>query len=277
MNKIICPIDFSSASLNALEYAIEIGRKFHSHITLYHVFTERDFNKVVGNDFVGKSFKELMAMASNKLKKLSDQLNEDYKGQITCEPQIELGELIDKLKDTISEDGHDLLVMGTTGVSKLKGVNFGSNTEDAIEEIKVPVLCVPETAEYKDFQKITYASDFMQEDRIAIQEVISFATIYNARISVLHINLGDDDKEYESFIEDLKSFIQYNKIGFVNKKFKDDIGAGIEEHLKEEKSDLLAVFRKQRSFVGSIFHKSITKVLSFSTKKPLLVLKLEAH
>jgi len=277
MNKIICPVDFSEASLNALEFAIEIGKKFHSHITLFHVFTERDFNKVVGQDFVGKSFKELMAMATNKLKKISDQLNEDYNGQITCSYQLELGELIDKLEDTIKNEGYDLLVMGTTGVSKMKGVSFGSNTEDAIEDIGIPILCVPKSANYQGFQKITYASDFMEEDRIAIQEVISFATMYDSRISVLHINLGDDDAEYEKFVENLKSFIQYYKIGFVNKKFKDDVGAGIEEHLVEEKSDLLAVFKKQRSFVGSIFHKSITKVLSFSSQKPLLVLKLESH
>ncbi len=277
MNKIICPVDFSTPSLNAIEFAVEIGKKFHSHITLFHVFTERDFNKIVGKETVGKSFKELMAMANNRLKRLAENINQECEGQLTCQTQLELGELNDKLVETIEKEGHDILVMGTTGVSKTDGVFFGSNTEEVISEVKIPTLCIPQEASFEGFRKIVYASDFMKEDKQAIQEVISFATVFNARISVLHINLGDNDKEYNAFVNDLKSFIQYNKISFVNKKFKDNIGMGIEEYMHEENSDLLVVFRKQRNFVESIFHKSLTKILSYSTDKPLFVLKLEAH
>lgn len=277
MNKIICPVDFSSPSLNAIEFAVAIGKKFHSQITLFHVFTERDFNKIVGKETVGKSFKELMAMAKNRLKRLADNINEDCKGELTCHIQLELGELNDKLRDVIEQEGHDLLVMGTTGVSRTDGVFFGSNTEDVIEDVKIPTLCIPQEASFNGFKKIVYASDFMKEDKQAIQEVISFATVFNARISVLHINLGDSDKEYNEFVNELKSFIQYNKISFVNKKFRDNIGLGIEEYMNEENSDLLVVYKKQRSFVESIFHKSLTKILSYSTDKPLFVLKLEAH
>jgi len=277
MNKIICPVDFSTPSLNAIEYAVEIGKKFHSQITLFHVFTERDFNKIVGKETVGKSFKELMAMAKNRLQRLADNINEECAGQLTCNAQLELGELHDKLVDAIEVDGHDVLVMGTTGVSRTDGVFFGSNTEEVISEVKIPTLCIPQEATFNGFNKIVYASDFMKEDKQAIQEVISFATVFNARISVLHINLGDSDKEYNDFVDDLKSFIQYNKISFVNKKFKDNIGMGIEEYMHDENSDLLVVFRKQRNFVESIFHKSLTKILSYSTDKPLFVLKLEAH
>lgn len=277
MNKIICPVDFSTPSLNAIEFAVEIGKKFHSQITLFHVFTERDFNKIVGKDSVGKSFKELMAMAKNRLQRLADNINEDCAGQLNCLIQLELGELNDKLIEAINIEGHDLLVMGTTGVSRTDGVFFGSNTEEVISEVKIPTLCVPQEASFSDFKKIVYASDFMKEDKQAIQEVISFATVFNARISVLHINLGDSDKEYNEFVDDLKSFIQYNKISFVNKKFKDNIGMGIEEYMHDENSDLLVVFRKQRNFMESIFHKSLTKILSYSTDKPLFVLKLEAH
>jgi len=275
MNKIICPVDFSSTSLNAIEFAVEIGKKFHSHITLFHVFTERDFNKIVAEDTVGKSFKELMSMARNKLKKLAEEITEDANGVITCSAELQLGELFDKLRDTIKENHYDLLVMGTTGVSRTNGVFFGSNTQDVIDGIRIPTLCVPQEAEYSDFKKIVYASDFMEQDKIAIQEVISFATVYNARISVLHINLSDSDSEYNDFVSNLQSFIQYNKISFVNKKFRDDVGTGIQEYMDQEQSDMLVVFRKQRSFVESIFHKSLTKILSYSTDKPLFVLKLE--
>ena len=75
-------------------------------------------------------------------------------------------------------------------------------------------------------------------------------------------------------IEELKSFIQYNKITFVNKNYKDEVGGGINEYMQQEDADLLVAFKRKRNIVESMFSKSITQVLSYSTDKPLLVLKL---
>ncbi|MEL7001968.1 MAG: universal stress protein [Bacteroidota bacterium] len=275
MNKILCPLDFSETSLNAIEFAVEIGKKFHSTITLFHVFTEQDFNRVVGREHVGKSFKELLGVATGKLKVMTDDINERCKpeGIDHCEYKIELGELIDSLATTMENDHYDLIVMGTTGISRTNGIFFGSNTEEVIDKVKKPILCIPEQCNFTSFSKLVYASDFIKEDKIAIQEVISFATMFDSRINVLHINHNEDNEAYKKFITELKSFIQYDKIGFVNKNFKDEVGLGIQEYMDQENSDLLVVFKQQRGFVESIFHKSITKTLSHSSEKPLLILK----
>ena len=275
MNKILCPLDFSETSLNAIEFAVEIGKKFHSTITLFHVFTESDFNQVIDQEHVGKSFKELMGVANNKLRNLTNEINEKCRpnGIDHCEFRIELGDLVDSLANAVKEDHYDLIVMGTTGISRTNGIFFGSNTEEVIDKVKEPILCIPEGAQFKSFNKLVYASDFVKEDKIAIQEVISFATMFDSRISVLHINQNDSAASYSKFVEELKSFIQYNKISFVNKSFKDEVGLGIQEYMNEENSDLLVVFKQQRGFVESIFHRSLTKTLSHSSDKPLLILK----
>ena len=163
--------------------------------------------------------------------------------------------------------------MGTTGVSKSDGIIFGSNTEDDIEKVKKPILCIPENANFSGFNKLVYGSDYLEEDKIAIQEVISFATIFDARIDVVHVNLEDEDEKYKEFTEDLKSFIQYDKISFSHKQY-DKIGEGLNRYILEEKADLLIVFKRDLNFVKSIFSKSLTKILAFTTDKPLLVLKL---
>ncbi len=274
MNKILCPVDFSSASLNAIEFALEIAKKFHSRLTFLHIFTEEDFNKALGQEAKGKTFKELLALANAKLKLLVNSIEEETDNQIKCDFLIEMGDLMDKIKEVAYDENYDLIVMGTTGVSRVQGIFFGSNTEDAIEEVKKPILCVPNTANFSQFKKIVYASDFLKEDKMAIQEVISFATMFDARIYVLHINLSDSQKAYNEFVEELKSFIQYNKITFINKNYKDDVGDGINEFLQQENADLLVAFKRKRNIVESIFSKSITQTLSFTTDKPLLVLKL---
>ena len=59
MNKILCPIDFSDTSLNAIEFAVEIGKKSQSKITLLHVYNEEDFNRDIGSEALGNYFKEI--------------------------------------------------------------------------------------------------------------------------------------------------------------------------------------------------------------------------
>ncbi len=276
MNKILCPVDFSEVSLNAIEFAVEVGKKFQSRITLLHVFVEKDFNKAIGAVGKGKTFKELMAIANTKLKNMVATINEQSKGEGIdfCDYYMEMGELVDKVKEVAIDENYDLIVMGTTGVSKSNGIFFGSNTEEVIDIIRKPILCIPQNASFSKFKKIVYGSDFLVEDRDAIQEVISFATMFDARINVLHLNLSDSDKEYKAFVEDLKSFIQYNKISFTNRKHKGDLGTGINEYVEQEKADLLVVFKRKRNIVESISSKSLPKILSYSTDKPLLVLKL---
>lgn len=275
MNKILCPVDFSDTSLNAIEFAVAIAKKFHSKITLLHVFTERDFNKAMGSVAKGKSFKELLGMARNRLESLVNSINDSSVGESTfsCDYYLELGELIDKVDEIALEQQYELLVMGTTGVSRTDGIFFGSNTEDIIERVRKPILCIPEEATFKQFNRIVYGSDYLEEDKIAIQEVISFATIFDARIDVLHVNLDDSDKQYDTFTEELKSFITYKKISFSHKKY-DQIGEGLNQHVVDTKSDLLVVFKRDLNFVKSIFSKSLTKTLAFTIDKPLLVLKL---
>ncbi len=275
MNKILCPIDFSSASLNAIEFAVDIGKKFHSRLTLLHVFTESDFNKALGAEAKGKTFKELLGIATKKITALVDTINQESqdKGLETCDFFIELGELKEKVEETAMAEHYDLIVMGTTGVSRTNGVFFGSNTEDIIEDVAKPILCIPESAKFSSFNKIVYGSDFLEEDKLAIQEVISFATMFDARVNVLHVNVGNSDDEYDQFADELKSFITYDKITFVSRKY-DKISDGLQEYMQTEGADLLVVFKRKRGFVKSIFSRSLTKILSFSTDKPLLVLKL---
>lgn len=277
MNKILCPVDFSDAAINALEFAAAIARKYRSKLTLINVFTESDFNRLVGAEAVGKSFKELMAMASSRLAALSKVISESQEGApIECNHRIELGELTDQLRTLVKEERYDYIVMGTRGISRTNGIYFGSQTEEVIEKVNAPILCIPESATFNGFKNLVYASDYAEEDKVAIQDVISFATFFDSRISVLHINQDDGDNQYKLYVEELKSFIQYSKIDFVNKEFKGAVGSGINEYIQMEKADLLVVYKQHRNFVSSFFHKSLTKTLAFSTDKPLLVLKLEA-
>ncbi|MFZ9188556.1 MAG: universal stress protein, partial [Algoriphagus sp.] len=50
---ILCPIDFSECSLNALEYASKIGEKYKARLIVFHVLNKQDYQKLAPLDLNG--------------------------------------------------------------------------------------------------------------------------------------------------------------------------------------------------------------------------------
>lgn len=279
MNRILCPIDFSETSLNAVEFAARVGEKFNSAVTLLYVFNEIEFNKILKTESAGKSFKQLMALAERRLEGICNEVSKTTDGEslVSCDHTVQLGKLSDTIVDYADNNKYNFIVMGTNGVSDVREALVGSNTINVIDKANCPVLCVPREAGYSDFRKVVYATDFLEEDKNAIQHAISFAVGFNSRISVLHVSRSDEkveSEQYKDFIRDLQSFIQYEKIGFDNRIYEDDIPRTIENYLDTEDADLLILLRRNMSFFEKLFHKSVTRKLSYFTNYPILALKL---
>jgi nucleotide-binding universal stress UspA family protein len=277
MNKILCPIDFSSTSLNAIEFAVKLGEKHKATLTLLYVFTEEEFNKILDEDTdIKRSFDDLKALAEKKLQGLTSEINKTAKekGLVQCNYILRVGELIDCILDFAKEDSSKLIVMGTTGVSDITEAFVGSNTVKVIENATCPVLCVPEKAIYKKFTKVVYATDYQQEDKAAIQKLIVFGEVFDSRIQILHVSQSGklvDKAILEDYKEKIISYVNYPNLEFVIKVYEDEINRGIDEYMIEEKADLLVLLTKQRSFFEKLFHKSITSSMSYFTDYPLLI------
>ncbi|MEO1050679.1 MAG: universal stress protein [Bacteroidota bacterium] len=277
MNRILCPVDFSSCSINAIEYAFEIGVKYNAHLTLLYVFTEDDFNKVLGEDQPIKNFNELLAMAKERLKNLTEIIkSKNTQGLVNCDYSVALGEMPDRIINYINDEEYNLVVLGTTGISKVTGVYVGSNAIKIIESSPVPVICVPEQSRFQGFDKVVYATDYNEEDRKAIQDVISFATSFDSKVNVVHITHRDNSsnkKDYEEFVSDLGSFVQYDKLKFDYKVYPEELSAGMEEYLNESEADMLVMLTHKRSTLEKFFHRSMTRSMTYITNHPLMILK----
>ena len=280
MNSILCPVDFSGTSINALEFAAKIGEQHNSKIELLYVFNEKEFNKLLGEDLKSLSYKQLLAKAENRLDKLVENIRKESipRGLVKADYEVSLGKLNEAIIDRAKTGKHQLIVMGTNGVSDIREAVVGSNTIQVIDKADCPVICVPNNAVYNGFRNIVYATDYQEEDKLAIQQVVAFATAYNSRIHILHVSHNDEIIEkavYNDFIEELTSFIRYDKVSFEHKVVKSDVSRGIEEYMNEKNAELLVVLRKNRNFFENLVHRSITRKLSYLTDHPLLAVKLK--
>ena len=277
MSKILCPVDFSTASLNAIEFAVRIAEKSNSSLLLVHSFTAEEFSRIVGSESVDRNYKESLEAAEKKLENLSYRVRglSEHK-TLYCQYEILLGNLTDQILVKAEEEDFDLIVMGTTGISKT-GIPMGSNTSKIIERSPIPVFCVPENATYAGFKKIIYATDYQPDDKKALQDVVSFAMLFDARINVVHLShhpSEEDRKSFKSFMEELKSFVQYDKISYDIIFSKEETSLALEDYFYDQGADLLVLLSKRRNFLESLFHKSVTRRLSFVIDKPFEVIKI---
>lgn len=278
MKKLLCPIDFSEVSLNALEFAVAIAEREQSEILLLNIFTRSDFNKILGSDHVEEDYDELLEIARAKLEAIAKEI---YKvsaknGLASCNYEIKSGKIVDIVCGMADEEKFDLIVMGTTGHSAYERKYLGGKAEKIIKHTHSSVLCVPENASFHGIGKIIYATDYQEEDKLAIQQLMAFANVLDANLEILHVSHHDDviDKAiFEDFKGELSKFIHDRDVVFSRAVFK-HIAKGLNEYMKENNADLLVLLNKKRNFLTSLFHKSLTDHLEKFTDDPLMVLKL---
>ena len=242
MKKLLCPIDFSEVSLNALEFAVAIGEKEKSELTIINIFTRSDFNKIVKSEDVEEEYEHLRGIAENNLKTISKEILKisQPKGLQSCEYILKSGKIVDKLADISVKQKCELIVLGTTGHSAYERKYLGGKSMNIIQHTSCPVLCVPEGHTFHGINKIVYATDYQEEDKLALQQLIGFCKVLQADLEVLHVSHHNDsiDKAmFSDFRNELSSFINDTSVSYNRVVFK-HVAKGLDEYMKEWLYDL---------------------------------------
>ena len=276
MKTILCPIDFSASSFSALEFAARLGDKLSASIELLHVITEKDFDAILSEEDAGKDLEKKIELIRTKMEKLEQQIKKDISKNLNLHYTIKEGNLISLIIETENELYIDLIVMGTKGVSDIAEAYFGSNTLQVIKESSCPVFCIPEGTSINDLTRLVYAYDYQKEDVYALKEVITLAANLNATVDVVHIN-NEESKEHAKHVlepdKDIRTYFDSPGVNFVYKYYKGSVHDGLNQYLRENKVDILALLKKKRNFIAEIFHKSITQYFAYYTDIPVLVFK----
>lgn len=277
MNKILCPTDFSEVSLNAIEFAAKLAGASHSSLRLMNVFTEEDFNQILDTDSINKDYKEKLVLAENKLNKLCEEVAdlEKNRGMLGCSSIFKTGKLTESVIEVALEEKIDLIVIGTTGITGMAEKYVGSKSLRIIEDAPCSVFVVPVDQSFHKIKKIVYATDYQEEDKIAIQQVIDLATVLDASINMLHVSHSDNEISeaiYNDFVEEITSFAHYKKLSFRKEVFSSTT-KGLKEYMHREKADLLVLLSKKRNFFQNLFHHSVTRDLYEFSDFPFMVIK----
>lgn len=269
MVQVLCPVDFSSCSLAALDFASNLVNKLGGRVNLYHVFSEASYNEVV-NDNQDKSFKEKLSVITSRLEKLSDDFKLSFP-QVDFESDIVLGDFDSQVLEYAHEQKFDFVVMGVTG-NGVGNAPLGTNVRKIKEHIESPLLLISEKLKFDGFDKIVYACDFLAVQPETILKMISLATRFNARIKVLSVTHTHSDEKFLQYVEEIKSFIQYDKISFEQSALEVIPEQSVSNFVESENGDLLIISKQDRTFVEPLFQNNKEKELLRLINRPLLII-----
>ncbi len=271
--KILIPIDFSNPSTIAAKYACEIAYVYDAEIILLHaVYLSTPPRasvsmklKDIENTMADHALLDMKSVIQN-LKILYPNINISY--------EIIRKEPLDELIMTYSNYNNiNLIVMGTKGSSGINKFLMGTNTTTVINKSPIPVLAIPEFANFNRLKKIVYASDLINIDS-EIKPVIAIAKKFKSEITVLHVQRNPNDQiidipKMKSNLIDKNKYDQISIQILINK----DIIDAIENFVTTWNPDMLILFTHKLTLFENIFGMGITQEISFRNKIPLLALK----
>src|SRR4030095_8553026 len=137
-----------------------------------------------------------------------------------------------------------------------------------------PVVSVPEKAPLTPIKKITYATDYDNNDIAVLKELVNVAQKFSAQLNVLHVADGEysDENEKElmaGFMEKITEKISYYNLSFEILPGK-NVEHKLEEYVKQKSTDLMVLSSHHRSVLDKIFSASITKKMAYHIDVPLM-------
>ena len=140
IKKILVPIDGSEVALRALEFAIEIGKKFSSEVIALNIDIPYDLNRIVppkGTNSDEKKVKEveLGAKPLEEAEAVAKKYGYDkifFKQLVDVDPAERICIEAEKSKA-------DLIVMGNRGMGTLAGLFLGSVSSKVSQNVHCPV------------------------------------------------------------------------------------------------------------------------------------------
>ncbi len=284
MKKILVPTDFSQPAQWALETAIGIARKTKADIILLHVIEqpmELSFNaeeQIAG--YSNQEEKRYVLELINKGKNLLEEAERSVKtSEVIIYTQLKIGNPFHGIRSIISAFKADLVVMGTSGRTKIEEALIGSNTERVVRYSKRPVFSVHEKPTTTEYKNIVYATSLNEGERSFIEIVKLMQETYYATLHLVRVNTPMEFQPDHEVKKEMANFVaKMNLTNYTLNVFSDyEEEEGILHFASGIKADAIAMASRKRTGFSSVLSRSITEDVINHSSMPVLTYVINSN
>ena len=270
MKTIILATDFSSAALNAANYAADMAVALNADLRLLNI---QNFPVYYSDIPPLTTPEEIARNAEETLQELRMQLERKTGNKIKIETEVEMGNFFIELKTACDNIHPFAVVMGSQGVTEAERIFFGSHTVMAMKHLMWPILAIPRGAKFSNIKKIGLACDFEKVvDITPVDEIEELVKKFNASLHV--INTGtteahDPEMIFQSGLLQVMLAGLKPEYHFIDNR---DIDEGIMDFCEKNNIDLLIVTHKRHSLLDKMIQKSHAKQLILHSHVPVMAI-----
>lgn len=221
LNRILWPTDFSRCAKQALGHAVYWAREYDAELHALHVviLLQNNLHYFPNEEAINKQLKDL---GEHQLSSTIQALQAD---DLKIKPaQVRGISTAPAILGYARENDIDLIVMGTHGRRGLGHLFLGSVAEEVVRLASCPVLTIREQetpAPVEMMKRILVPVDFSEHSQQALIYAKKIATLYNARLQLLHV------------VEEVIHPACYMASGPSVLAFKPELKAGAQQEMKK--------------------------------------------
>ena len=271
MKAILMPTDFSKCAANAMTHAMALARDTGAELTLLHVVFP---NEGVDNNMYNVFWSdEYMAERTKGLKHWARRFQRQKGNQgIRVHADCRIGFPVPTICDIAEDIQADLIVMGTTGATGLRGTFLGSIAAGVMSNTQIPVLSIPKQATLRDEYNAVFATDFrLKLDSTSLSMLTELLAMKKSMLHIVHIldkpGLAPDPAREKAIGQ---------KLGKIPHDFHylhdRDIIQAVSNFLEARDAGLLVAIAHEHSLFHRLFYESITRRFAHRIRLPMLTL-----
>ena len=139
LKNVLCPIDHSDCSKEALKYAVTLAMRDKAKLLLLHIIDIRSFSE--GLEAMSKPLPDEETLEQLRAK-LLDCIPEEIRDDMDVEAIVAQGIPFAEIISTAKEKKIDMIVIGSHGRTGLSHIMLGSVSEKVVRKAPCPVLTV---------------------------------------------------------------------------------------------------------------------------------------
>jgi nucleotide-binding universal stress UspA family protein len=285
IKNILIPVDFSEYSLYACELGFNYAHDIGAHIGILHAFHNPQFSIpfVFGehSPISEEEFVQIREKAQDDLDKFAVSIEEKISmngwPDIPYHCFLKHGLPEEEIVNYCNQTQPEIVIMGTRGKTRKDADLIGSVTAEVIENVKVPLLAIPENTPFRrlsQVKRVAFGTSFEQKDLDAFDNLFKLLKSYSIEYYLFHLthhpNVWNEIK-----LAGIKEYFQkqYPDIP-INYRIidADDLVLNIEKFVRDEFIDIISLTTYKRSLFARIFSPGIARKMLFHTDTPLLAM-----
>ncbi len=276
MKNILITTDFSKPANHAIDFAINLFQYEPCRFYILHVVKASSF---ISDDLMNMKpstslYSQIIAEDKERLEQDIERLKNQYNNILHIfSPIVDYDNFIGAVKQSIENNDIELVVMGTKGATNSIKKIFGSNTLRVIENIKIPVLAIPESCKIKPIQKILFTTNLNRNyHKNDLKFLVNFSEHYNCEVHMLHISENSTyTQQQERIKQQLDDFFKNTSHHLIDVS-KSSFLTSVVKYIESNEIDMFSMVSRQHSFFEKLFNEQKIEKIANHLDVPFLAL-----